>query len=342
MKWSHKDTLILFIHAAVMTLVVILPVLGTFITTSDSHETYQSFSNSIEHFIPIYVLYFLNYYLLVPRYYNKQKPVFIAINVVLSLLFTFGYEVIDDGFFWRDRHFNASRFFFSFAFEAVMYLLAAACALAVRSIMRLNHVELQLKELKQQNAEAELVWLKNQLNPHFLFNTLNNISSLVQINADDAQDSITELSDLLRYALYETNKPVVALADEVDFMHNYVQLMKLRCSDKVQVETHFEVPSEPVFIAPMIFISVLENAFKHGVSSHEASFIKATLKAVDGQITFTCDNTNFPKKADATTGKGVGIENLQRRLQLLYPHRNQYVSSLKDGVYHVEISLKTS
>ena len=226
-----------------------------------------------------------------------------------------------------------------FAIDVVTYLLTASCALAVRSIMRLHKVELQLQEVKQQNAETELVWLKNQLNPHFLFNTLNNISSLVQIDADTAQESITQLSDLLRYALYETNKPEVKLADEVEFMNNFIHLMKLRFNEKVRVETVFEVPEQPVGIAPMLFISTLENAFKHGVSSHEPSFIRATLHVEGSQIVFNCDNSNFPKKTDGRTGKGVGIENLQRRLGLLYPERSSYTQTLTDGVYHVEIRI---
>lgn len=339
MKWERKDILIFFIHAAVMVLVIILPALGTLLTTSDGHETYHSLHEAIENFLPLFTIYLLNYYWIVPKYYYKRRSLFFIINIVLSLFFTVGYEIIDDGFFWNDRHFDAPWFFVIFAIDIVMYMLSAACALAVRSIMRLHKVELQLQEVKQQNAEAELVWLKNQLNPHFLFNTLNNISSLVQIDADTAQDSITQLSDLMRYALYETNKPAVALADEVEFMTNFIHLMKLRCNEKVRVETDFQVPDHPVSIAPMLFISTLENAFKHGVSSHENSFIKAALDVEGTQIVFICENSYFPKKTDGRTGKGVGIENLQRRLQLLYPERSSYKQTLTDGVYRVEIRI---
>lgn len=340
MKWNRKDILIFFIHAAVMVLVIILPAVATRIATSDDYEVMDSLFDSMEYFIPLFTFYLINYYWLVPYHYYENKALFWGLNVLLGILFSFGLEMVDDGiFFWEDRHFHAARFAFLFAIDVVTYLLAASCALAVRSIMRLHKVELQLQEVKQQNAEAELVWLKNQLNPHFLFNTLNNISSLVQIDADTAQNSITQLSDLLRYALYETNKPAVALADEVEFMDNFIHLMKLRCNEKVRVETDFQVPDSPVSIAPMLFISTLENAFKHGVSSHEASFIKAALRVEDAQIIFTCENSNFPKKTDGRTVKGVGIENLQRRLQLLYPERSNYTQTLTDGVYRVEIRL---
>ena len=340
MKWERKDILIFFIHAVVMVLVIILPVVATRLATPDEHEVMDSLYDSMEYFIPLFTFYLINYYWVVPRYYYADKAMFWGLNIFLGILFAIGLEVLDDGiFFWQDHHFRPERFAFMFAIDVVTYLLTASCALAVRSIMRLHKVELQLQEVKQQNAETELVWLKNQLNPHFLFNTLNNISSLVQIDADTAQESITQLSDLLRYALYETNKPEVKLADEVEFMNNFIHLMKLRFNEKVRVETDFQVPDYPVSIAPMLFISTLENAFKHGVSSHEASFIKAALRVEDAQIIFTCENSNFPKKTDGRTGKGVGIENLQRRLQLLYPERSSYAQTLTDGVYRVEIRL---
>ena len=342
MKLKRKDILIAFIHLAVMVLVIILPAVGSFITTSNGQEASHMLHEAVEYFIPIFTFYFINYYWLIPKYYYKSRTLFFIINFILSLLFTFGIEVIDDGFFWNDHHFDAPWFFFIFAIDVVTYLLAASCALAIRSIIRLNEVEIQLQEVKQRNAETELQWLKNQLNPHFLFNTLNNISSLVYINADQAQDSITKLSELLRYALYESSKAEVALSDEIEFMENFISLMELRCSDKVKVETHFDLSHPDVKIAPMLFISVLENAFKHGVSAHQPSFIQASLEVGNNELVFTCDNSNFPKKEQSLTGGGVGIENTKRRLELLYPERNEYIHTLKDEVYHVVIRIKLS
>lgn len=325
-----------------MVLVIILPAVGSFITTSDEHEASHMLHEAVEYFIPIFTVYFINYYWLIPKLYYRSRFLFFIINIILSLLFSFGIEVIDDGFFWNDHHFDAPWFFFMFAIDVVTYLLAASCALAIRSITRLNEVEIQLQEVKQRNAETELQWLKSQLNPHFLFNTLNNISSLVYINADQAQDSISKLSDLLRYALYESSKAEVSLSDEIEFMENFICLMELRCSDKVKVETHFDLSRPDIKIAPMLFISILENAFKHGVSTHQPSFIQASLDVDDNELVFTCDNSNFPKKEQNLTGGGVGIENTKRRLELLYPERNEYIHTLKDEVYHVVIKIKLS
>lgn len=179
--------------------------------------------------------------------------------------------------------------YISFAIIALLLnLLAIGIALSIRYVMRQN-------EKRQKNIEAELTWLKSQINPHFLFNTLNNISSLTQIDADEAQDAVMQLSDLLRYAMYETNKPKVPIGGEIDFMRNYIELMKLRCNEKTRVDCLFTASNPQQEIAPLLFISLVENAFKHGVNSNEQATIDIRLTQEDNQVVFVCDNTNNPK-----------------------------------------------
>ena len=181
--------------------------------------------------------------------------------------------------------------------------------------------------------------MKNQINPHFLFNTLNNISSLTQIAPDAAQDAIAQLSDLLRYAMYETNKKTVPVSGEVEFMRNYIALMKLRCNEKTEVKTTFDVQQD-VEIAPLLFISLVENAFKHGVSSSRHSMIDIHLEQKDHQIVFSCDNTNYPKDDADRSGSGIGIENTKRRLNLIYHDRYTWEQSVNDNIYHVKITIQ--
>ena len=205
----------------------------------------------------------------------------------------------------------------------------------------MRDVRRQLEEEKQKHTEAELAWLKNQINPHFLFNTLNNISSLTQIDPDQAQDSIAQLSDLLRYTMYETNKPLVPIQGEVDFMRNYIDLMKLRCNERAVVNTQFTIDNAQQEVAPLLFISLIENAFKHGLSSSRDSRIDISLTQEESTLTFTCDNTNYPKDDADRSGSGIGIENTRRRLDLLYPRRYQWEQSLSDNnIFHVRITLQ--
>lgn len=339
MEKKRTDILVLFIHVAIMVLIIILPPMGTYLSTTNITEAGRSLGETLNEFVPIFAIYLINYYWLIPRVYYQSRGKFFTVNLFIIIAILASY-------FWRESFspddFYAPWVYFIVLVDFVMLVLSVTCALAIRTIIRLHEVEIQLQEVKQRNAETELQWLKNQLNPHFLFNTLNNISSLVYINADQAQDSITKLSELLRYALYESSKAEVPLSDEIEFMENFICLMELRCSDKVKVETNFDLSHPDIKIAPMLFISVLENAFKHGVSTHQPSFIQASLDVDDNGLVFICDNSNFPKKEQNLTGGGVGIENTKRRLELLYPEHNEYIHTLKDEVYHVVIKIKLS
>ena len=236
---------------------------------------------------------------------------------------------------------NAWMGFFSGAFMFfLLNLVMAAVAIGIRHFIRVRQLKQQLEEERHKNIEAELAWLKNQINPHFLFNTLNNISSLTQIDADAAQDAIAQLSDLLRYAMYETNKTLVAIGGEVDFMRNYIELMRLRCNDRTQIDYRFDVGDGHAQIAPLLFISLIENAFKHGTSTNRPSSISISMRLADDVLTFACDNTNFPKSDNDRSGSGIGLENTRRRLELMYPDSYTWQQTVEDGIYHIAISLR--
>ena len=216
----------------------------------------------------------------------------------------------------------------------LLCLMAIGIALSIRYLMRQS-------ERKQKEVEAELAWLKNQINPHFLFNTLNNISSLTQIDADKAQDTVMQLSDLLRYAMYETNKPKVPLEGEVEFMRNYIELMKLRCNEMTTVNFQCSMFNGQLEVAPLIFISLIENAFKHGANSNAPATIDISLTQQDDTLVFNCDNTNNPKPTKDRSGSGIGLENTRRRLDLLYGGRYEWEQSVTpNNIYHVKITIQ--
>ncbi len=210
--------------------------------------------------------------------------------------------------------------------------------------MRSNEARMQLEEEKRKSAEAELVWLKHQLNPHFLFNTLNNISSLTQIDPDKAQESIGQLSDLLRYALYDSEAEKVSLASEMEFMSNYVDLMALRCNELTTVTKEFQMPQGSIEVAPLLFISLVENAFKHGVNARYPSYVNVKMYYQDGKVWFSCSNSVFNKGTEAAAksdhiGSGIGLENMKRRLELLYPGRYTYEQKIENDTYIVTVEI---
>lgn len=200
--------------------------------------------------------------------------------------------------------------------------------------------EKQQKEAEKEKLNTELALLKNQINPHFFFNTLNNIYSLVQINVEDGQKAILQLSKLMRYLLYETEKGMVPLSMEIDFMKSYIDLMKLRLSGKVDLNIGFPENYPDPEIPPLIFLPFIENAFKHGISYKNPSFIHIGLAAGDTWIDFRCDNSIAANSDNLLkTESGIGLENVRKRLALLYPARHNLQISDAGAAFEVRLHI---
>jgi LytS/YehU family sensor histidine kinase len=161
-----------------------------------------------------------------------------------------------------------------------------------------------------------LEYLKYQLNPHFLMNTLNNIHALVDIDPELSKESIVELSKMLRFVLYEGNKPTVPLYHELDFLDHYITLMRLRYTDKVSITVNKPDELPNCEIPPLLFITVVENAFKHGVSYQQPSFIDISIQISDSQLKFSCRNSKIPNEEEHHGG--IGLQNVKQRLDLIY------------------------
>ena len=344
-KIEKKDIVLLLAQLAVCALILFALPLATFLSTREISSTSTSFWVAWGLFRAPLVVYFANFYLLGPYLFFKRRYwLFVLCNLVLILGLNYQFF-----FVWFHRNNLPDMpamstnmwigYFSGFLMFMVLNCFVAAIAISIRHIIRTRQIKQQLKDEQAKHTEAELAWLKNQINPHFLFNTLNNISSLTQIDPDAAQDAIAQLSDLLRYAMYETNKPLVPINGEVEFMQNYISLMKLRCNEKTSVNTHFGVKQDTE-IAPLLFISLVENAFKHGVSSNKPSMIDIRLEQKENELVFTCDNTNYPKDDTDRSGSGIGIENTRRRLDLMYQGKYVWEQSVESDMYHVKISIK--
>jgi len=342
-KPTRNDILILTIQVVAWTLVLLLPVLAAFVVTQKWENATTTF------FLLFYMLrgplavYFINFYLLEPFLWQKDRRwQFVLCNVLLICLVNFWIFIIDFSKIPLDSEMAYIGYFMGMFIYLLFHVALIALTVGLRSYIRSRRLKLQLKEEQQKHTEAELAWLKNQINPHFLFNTLNNISSLIQIDADAAQDSIAKLSDLLRYAMYETNKPLVPLSGEVEFMQNYIDLMRLRHNDKLELTTEWVNPQPSTFhLPPLLFISLIENAFKHGVSSSRPSRIDVSLKTMEGGLLFVCSNTNYPKDDQNRSGSGIGLENTRRRLDLMYPGRYTWEQTLEDNIYTIKITINT-
>ena len=343
---TKRDVKIVGIQVLMWLALTLVPAFISFFTAHDWNDAYDSFVFSIYYTSFSAAVYFINFCVVIPLfYYRGRRWLFFAANALLLGIIAWNFLSVDPQAIMDAqpqeelKRKTLSSYYASTAFFLFIYMALAYLALLVHQVIRSRDIKRQLAEEKQKRTEAELGWLKNQLNPHFLFNTMNNISSLIQIDAVRAQEAIAQLSDLLRYAMYETRRETVPLEGEVEFMQNYIDLMKLRCNENATVHAWFTVANPSTPVAPLLFVSLIENAFKHGVSSGRDSHIKISLTADNCQLIFTCDNTNYPKNTQDRSGSGIGIENTKRRLALIYHNRYVWEQSLVDNIYHVKVTI---
>lgn len=310
----------------------------------------QEINRLIAHFwIPLVfyaILFYFNYFVLIERFlFIKKTFLFIIINLAFIAFFSLLREHIENNFF-QDIARRASKpgppFEMVIYMQLLSYMPPLLFAIAIKTTKRWAQTEAEHKDADHYKLKSELQHLQYQLQPHFFFNSLNNIYSMVDFSPEQAKKSIHNLSKLMRYMLYETNMDLVLLSNEIDFIKKYIDLMKLRISDKTKVICNFPSDVRGIKIAPLLFISLIENAFKHGVSAIKKSQIDIILICDENRVTFFIANDNFPKKTEDISGSGIGLQNLEKRLQLLYPNKYSFENSVKDNRFLVTLTLETN
>jgi LytS/YehU family sensor histidine kinase len=203
---------------------------------------------------------------------------------------------------------------------------------------RYQENEKKRKELEKEKLSSDLAFLKSQVSPHFFFNTLNNIYSLTEINTKEAQNAILQLSKLMRYLLYDSEKGETKLSSEINFMKNYIELMRLRLSDKVSLTFSFPEEYNDIDFPPLLFISFIENAFKHGISYREPSNIHIGLQQQNDAIHFICKNS-IGRKNENGDESGIGLDNIKKRLALLFPDNHQLSIVQTEKTFEVDLMI---
>jgi sensor histidine kinase YesM len=213
-------------------------------------------------------------------------------------------------------------------------------SIGMRVLERHSQTEKLQKELEKEKLNSELAFLKNQISPHFFFNTLNNIYSLISINAEDSQKAVLQLSKLMRYLLYDSEHGNTKLSNEIDFMNNYIDLMKLRMSSKISLKISFPEKYEDINIAPLIFIPFIENAFKHGISYREKSFIDISMTTEKDMLKFRCANSLVKtREENGSDHSGIGLDNVTKRLNLLFPGKHDIIINKSDVEFEVLLQI---
>lgn len=194
--------------------------------------------------------------------------------------------------------------------------------LGVKIYFRSEDTSRELMLLQQEKLSNQLKYLKAQINPHFFMNTLNNIHALIDIDTESAKNAVIELSKMMRYVLYESGREIISLNRDIQFLKNYIELMRIRYTDAVNisVESPGNLP-EQLSIPPLLLIVFVENAFKHGVSYNHPSFIRLKIEYADGQVTSTLTNSHHAAQSSKHPA-GIGLENVRKRLELIYGAKN--------------------
>ncbi|HTN37135.1 MAG TPA: histidine kinase [Arachidicoccus sp.] len=291
--------------------------------------------------------YYVNSGILIPQLLGKRKPLLYFLVILLSfLLFLTIYFLI-----WNyaaetlafvkkhpKRRYPGKWFYFFRLGPILMFLLAFTFSSVSKLVARWFYAEKLKEEVSKQQLQTELSLLRSQVNPHFLFNTLNSIYALTVSNDEKAADAVMKLSGIMRYTLEESQSEYVPLKNELSFINNYLELQRIRSTDKVSIQFKVEAANQHVKIAPLLLIPFIENAFKFGVSARQQTHIEVTIRVQDNKLYFTCINDILPK-VNVPEGTGTGIVNVRRRLDLLYKKNYQLRIETTNQQYQVFLEL---
>jgi len=290
------------------------------------------------------VVFYINYFILVDQYFFKnKKALFYVLNLSLILaVFFLVNQLLELIIFSPTRDGHRIREVRSNMVSSIQLILPIILGIGMCVGLKMNKKwtrnELLLQKVKQTQLDAEIKYLRYQIQPHFLFNTLNNIYALIDSAPKSAKTSIHSLSKMMRYLLHDSAASKVPLVKEIEFLERYIDLMQLRVSSNLNLEKSVPIINQPIQIAPLLLITFVENAFKHGIDAVNPSHIKIELTIGKDEIHYSVINSSFPQN-EKTTDSGIGLENLKKRLELLYPNRYELWSEERDDIYTSKLIL---
>jgi len=298
------------------------------------------------------VFFYGNMAFVVPKILFEGKPLIFLLLIVIAGVFYLGLiiyfenlvhlpELMFKAFNPEKAYQPGKRWLSADIFHLTLYLLSIGISTAVASVQKWQKDESLRQELDQQRINTELSYLKAQINPHFFFNTLNNIYALTNLNVKKAQEALLKLSRMMRYVLYENQKEETLLSKEVNFINDYIELMKMRLSSNVTLNIQIETPKEDLIIAPMLLLPFLENCFKHGISSQQDCEILVKLEVMGQTLFFETKNHIFPLPPDNPESQenGIGLTNTRRRLALLYPEKHRLKFGVAEAIQEYWVNL---
>lgn len=331
---SKSDWLFIYSLLFHCAIVIVLTITPFVVLRSIGHDPLHALSNFpvtnlLSRTLVIAIVYLTNVYVLIPRFLHQRKYLPYILILIACCSVAVGYishaldAAVNDPFgdFPGKPPIAASLF---------PLLLCITIGTSFEMIVNWERQITYQQQVEKEKAEAELSFLKSQINPHFLFNSLNSIYSLAEVKSDKTSTAVLLLSHQMRYLLYEAKEERIPLTKEIEFIKNVIDLQKIRTSSNsvmIEFSIHMEREDHRHIIAPLLFLPLVENAFKHGVSYQTPSFIRINLTVTEHSIVFSVRNSKRNKTLKDVVG-GIGLHNLTRRLALIYP--NQYTLDIHE------------
>ena len=344
----NKKFLTITVHIAVWTCFFLLPI----VFFPRSKDPNYQISEPVQWMficINIYLVgfFYLNTQVMIPKLLANKKWLWYTLAIIVCLfLFVQLPRLFDD---WiraempqGSKHFRMrkrSLIPYPFTGSTAVFFLVFTVSTCMKVIQQWLGAEQRKKEIENEKLNTELSFLKSQINPHFLFNTLNNIYSMAVAKSDATAGAVMKLSSIMRYVISDTKHHLVPLEKELQFIQHYIDLQKLRLTDKVDIVYTTSGDVENKQIAPLIFIPFVENAFKYGISTKENSKIIIEVKANETQVVLIVNNAIITQQKELIENTGIGIKNSKRRLELLYPEMHQLNIKNENGHFTVNLTI---
>lgn len=278
--------------------------------------------------LPYYIIFLLNNYLLAPFLLLRQRYMWYIVSLIIIDVAVFGNaELLSPENGIGQLSLNQLQLYWSMLLGIVIAGINSMIKLYYRAIVTTQRMAM----LEKEAIESQMEYLKHQINPHFLMNTLNNIHAMIDFDTEMAKKSVVELSHLLRHVLYDSSEKYTTLDKEVEFIDSYIKLMRIRYIDEVNIE--FNTPDivlcRKIKLPPLLLIVLVENAFKHGISYDANSYVKIDIMAFDDELTCIVANSRHEVTNSNTEHSGIGLSNITRRLEMLFGKR--YTLTIDDS-----------
>lgn len=293
------------------------------------------------------IIGYLNYFIFLPAFLKDKKvgryllQFFLAFVILMTLRLQLG-RYLFDGFTGDNQYLYSTRY--TIQVVTTNFFIVVFLGM-IRFAVEWFEFEARQKTVENERLTAELNFLKAQINPHFLFNTLNNLYYLAYTQSSNTTEVIAKLSQMMRYMIYDSNYPLVPLSKEIEYMENYISLERLRLNNQIPIKFSVEGGNpQDLLIAPLIFITFLENAFKHGVSNnHPEAWVNISISIQGSECVYRVENSKMPfTKPEAEQKSGIGIQNVKRRLELSYPGKHKLVVDDLQDRYTVQLNIQLS